>query len=143
MSEPLPRHPTPEVQEDLQEAAFAALRRVLEHVRDWIEAGRLVRWVFPAPPTPDEADLVARVDRLYTRVLEALAGEPGRTFVDHMRHLEAENAAFRGAVQALQYCGHGCATACPHTRLFRQVLDSLTLGGVRRLQSSALLGGPA
>ena len=143
MNEQLPKHPMPTAQEDLQEATFAAMRRLLEEAKELPALTRTRHRDYTSQRTADESrDAALAIDALLIRIDAALAGEPGRVFVDHMHRLERETAAFRQAIGHLRYCAHGCATACPHTRLYLQVLDGLTLQGVTwQLQSSAPEGG--
>jgi hypothetical protein len=83
------------------------------------------------------------------RFSEALGGQPGRTFLAHMRRLEAENAELRedvlrylaenvrirGLLAHFEHCPHGCQDAgfCPH---YKRVRD-LGLFGRGPVQTSA------
>ena len=121
--------------EDLQEAAFAAMRQLLE------EAKRLPSIEAAAQhATSVEAATRAETERdgILASITGALAGPPGRIFLEHMHRLERESAALRQAIGHLRYCAHGCATACPHTKLYLRELDGLTLQGVTwQLHASA------
>ena len=128
MSDKLPRDPSPEVQEDLQEAAFAEMRRALTEAK--------VALVLGQTGNSDRGidNLMADAIWLINAILE---GDAGRMFLAHLQRLEAENAVLRqdvlrylaenarirGLLAHFEHCPHGCQDAgfCPHYKRVREL----------------------
>lgn len=135
--------------EDVEEATAAALRAALEKAADTFANFHRSLGLHYQPIAAEAARLAEEATR------GALAGDPGRTFLAHMRRLEtenavlredvprflAENARIRGLLAHFENCPHGCQDAgfCPHYARVRK----LGLLDPRPVQSSAPRAEPA
>ena len=133
---------------DLHEAAAAAMRQLLEEAKALPALARVARRDYTDARTAAESrQAVSAIEALLARIDEALAGDAGRTFLAHLRRLEAENAELRqdgprlavenarirGLLAHFEHCPHGCQDTpyCPHYKRVRE------LGLLPPLESSA------